>query len=128
MWPLKIALEALGGISGTVLRFLSIAGIAAAYTAAVFFARVQAEAGKHCANELQAQIAALKEERRKSDEIERQQATRISDLEQALRQINDEDPISGDGSECRLGAGLMQQLARQYGQDWRGDPAISGSD
>lgn len=76
----------------------------------------------------EAEIAALKEERRKAETIERQQADRISDLEQALRQINDEGPISGDGSECRLGAGLMRQLARQYGQDWRGHPPVPERD
>ena len=115
------------------LGFLRNPLIAAAAALAVgfsagFFKGHDSATDSFNAAQYEAQIAALKEERRKSDEIERQQATRISDLEQALRQINDEDPISGDGSECRLGAGLMRELARQYGQDWRGDPAISGSD
>lgn len=128
MWPLKIALEAIGGLSGAALSALSIVGIAAAYTAAVFFAGVQVEAGKHRAHALQAEIAALKEERRKADEIERRQSSRIDDLEQALRDINEEDRITGDGSECRLGAGLMRQLASQYGYDWRGHPAVPEQD
>ena len=101
-------------------------GIAGAFT--VGFWRGH-EAGSDAAKvaSLEAQIAAERAHNRRLKRIRSDQENRIADLQNALDSINDEDSLTGGGSDCRLDPDFMRQLAARYGIK-RSDSTVSGVD
>lgn len=124
MWPLKIALEALGGLAGKLGGALSLAGIAAAVLVAVFFWGVTVGEGTARVAQIRAELEAERNKTRRLSEIRDSQDRRIANLNHALRTIDDEPPLTGDGADCHIGARLLCQLRAEYDPNQRCDPPL----
>jgi len=105
---------------------LVVIGIAGAFAAGFWRGH---EAGSDAArvSQLRAEIEAERDRARRLASIRDQQDRRIADLEDALRNIDDEPPLTGDGADCPVGPGLLCQLRAEYDPNHRCDPTISSS-
>lgn len=75
-------------------------------------------------SQLEAQLAAERDRARREAALAKRLEREKSELQNALDTIDAETPIEGAGDSCRLDPDFMQQLAKRYGQNWRGDPPV----
>lgn len=75
-------------------------------------------------SQLEAELAAERDRARREAALARRLEREKNDLENALREIDNESPITGDGADVRLGPDFLCRIRAKYDSDIGCGPPI----